>query len=96
MKFTVPGTALSSGTSLLFGIWGLYFNGGTQLVPDRGPISWRQMAYNQVEVVPRKALGSLAGYFQNRSAMARSIQRRDLKTLEHKIVSPMPAQTKLN
>lgn len=69
---------------------------GTQRVLARGPISWQQMAYNQVGVVPRKAPGSLSRYVENRSGMMRSIQLQDLKTLEHKTAPLAPAQTKLN
>lgn len=79
-------------------IWnlGFVFQWGTQLVPARGPISWRQMAYNQVQVVPRKALGSLARYFENRSGMIQSIQRKDLKTLESKTTPSTSESKRLN
>jgi hypothetical protein len=65
-------------------VWnlGFIFQWGTELVPARGPISWRQMAYNQVVVVPREAAGQLSRYFGNRSGMMRQIEQRDLKRLE--------------
>jgi hypothetical protein len=64
-------------------LWNLVFvfQWGTQLVPDRGPISWRTMAYNQVYVVPRKAPRMLTRYFANRGRMMQRIEQRDLKSL---------------
>lgn len=61
---------------------GFIFQWGTHLVPARGPISWRRMAYNQVDVVPFQATGKLRRYFVNRSAMMNKIEQEDLKTLE--------------
>lgn len=63
---------------------GFIFQWGTQLVPERGPVSWSRVAYNQVEVVPRKAAGQLARYFRNRRGMMRQIERRDVKGFEAK------------
>ena len=46
----------STVTALLI-VWnlGLVFQWGTHLIPARGPISWRDAAYNQVAVVPVEA-----------------------------------------
>ncbi|HEV2388250.1 MAG TPA: glycosyltransferase family 39 protein [Candidatus Acidoferrales bacterium] len=79
-------------------VWnlGFIFQWGTQLVPDRGPISWKQMAYNQVAVVPRNAAGQLEQYFVNRGGMMRRIETRDVRLLEAHPNSglPRPAPTK--
>lgn len=61
---------------------GFIFQWGTQLIPERGPISWKQMAYNQVAVVPRNAGDQLKQYFTNRGGMMRGIETRDVKSLE--------------
>ena len=47
-------------TALLV-LWnlGLIFQWGTHLIPARGPISWREVAYNQVAVVPAEAAGTV-------------------------------------
>ncbi|HVB34260.1 MAG TPA: glycosyltransferase family 39 protein [Patescibacteria group bacterium] len=68
----------------LLALWnlGFVFQWGTHLVPARGPISWRSMVYNQVDVVPREATGQLRRYFLNRSAMMRRIEQQDVKTME--------------
>jgi len=34
---------------------GFIFQWGANLIPNRGPISWREVVYNQVVVVPGKA-----------------------------------------
>jgi hypothetical protein len=70
---------------------GFIFQWGTQLVPARSPVSWRQVAYNQFEVVPREAANQLARYFGNRRGMMRGIERRDLKRLGAKPRGPAPA-----
>jgi hypothetical protein len=61
---------------------GFIFQWGTELVPARGPVSWRQVAYNQFEVVPREATGQLIRYFGNRRGMMRQIEQHDVKRLE--------------
>ncbi len=57
------------------------FQWGVGLIPHRGPISWRQMTYNQVFVVPARLGGALKSYFTNRSAMMQRIETEDVKTL---------------
>ncbi len=75
-------------------IWnlGFIFQWGTQLVPERGPISWRKMAYNQIVVVPQEARGKLKRYFLNRGGMMRRIEQHDMKTLkEQGVKATVPA-----
>jgi len=73
---------------------GFIFQWGTQLVPARGPVSWRQVAYNQVKVVPQEAAGQLARYFRNRRGMMRQIEQRDVKRLEATPGASTPAPPK--
>jgi len=73
---------------------GFIFQWGTQLVPARGPVSWRQVAYNQVKVVPQEAAGQLARYFRNRRGMMRQIEQRDVKRLEATPGGSAPAPPK--
>jgi hypothetical protein len=60
-------------------LWNLafIFQWGTGLVPHVGPISWRQMAYNQVRVVPARLGSSLKTYFTHRSGMMKRIELED-------------------
>jgi hypothetical protein len=78
-------TAPMAGLALLV-LWnlGMVFQWGTHLIPARGPISWRQMAYNQVAVVPARAGDALARYFVNRKDLMRQIERQDVRQLNRK------------
>jgi hypothetical protein len=66
-----------------FAAWnlGLVYQLGTHLVPARGPISFRQAAYNQVAVVPRELFSHVHAYFFRRSDLMRQIERRDQEQL---------------
>jgi hypothetical protein len=66
-----------------FAVWnlGLVYQWGTHLVPARGPISFRQAAYNQVAVVPRELFSHVQAYFFRRSDLMRQIERRDREQL---------------
>ena len=66
-------------------LWNLafIFQWGTGLVPHRGPISWRQMAYNQVVVVPARLGSALKSYFTNRSGMMQRIELEDVQRLRN-------------
>jgi hypothetical protein len=61
-------------------IWNLafIFQWGVHLIPARGPISWKQMAYNQVTVVPQRAMNDIRAYVGNRRAMMQRIEREDI------------------
>ncbi len=69
-----------SATALLVA-WnlGFIFQWGTHLVPARGPISWRQMAYNQVAVVPARAFADVKTYMESRYSMMRRIELEDIE-----------------
>jgi hypothetical protein len=61
---------------------GLIFQWGTHLIPARGPISWRDAAYNQVAVVPVRAASTLANYLTQRRQLMRHIEEEDVKHLK--------------
>lgn len=65
-------------------VWnlGLMFQWGTHLIPDRGPISWRDAAYNQVVVVPAQAAHSMRNYFLGRRQLMEQIEQQDVRGLK--------------
>jgi hypothetical protein len=67
----------------LFIVWNLafIFQWGTHMVPARGPISWRQMVYNQFVGVPGRATSQLGAYFGNRAALMHRIEQEDVRQL---------------
>ena len=71
------------GTGLLIA-WnlGLIFQWGTHLIPVRGPISWREAAYNQFAVVPVQAGQSLKAYLTRRGQLMGHIEEEDVKQLK--------------
>jgi len=66
---------------------GFMFQWGTQMIPARGPIAWRQMVHNQFQVVPLRITGGLQGYFVRRKSMMQEIENQDLSRQP-----PLPAQ----
>ena len=72
-----------SATAVLI-VWnlGLMFQWGMHLIPDRGPISWRDAAYNQVAVVPAQAAHSMRNYFLGRRQMMERIEQQDVHGLK--------------
>jgi hypothetical protein len=60
---------------------GLVFQWGTHLIPPRGPISWRDAAYNQVAVVPAKMTGTLKFYLTRRKQLMGHLEAEDVKQL---------------
>jgi hypothetical protein len=80
---------LASCATLILIVWnlGLIYQWGTHLIPARGPISWRDAAYNQVAVVPVEATRTLKFYFSRRKQLMRRIELQDV---EH-IKSSQPA-----
>jgi len=65
-------------------VWnvGFVFQWGTHMIPVRGPISWREMAYNQVAVVPGRLTDTLKTYLVRRKALMERIEQQDLKQLQ--------------
>lgn len=74
----------ASATAALI-LWnlGLIFQWGTHLIPARGPISWRDAAYNQFAVVPAEASQSLKNYLTHRSQMMNRIEQEDVRQLRN-------------
>jgi hypothetical protein len=71
-----------SATAVLI-VWnlGLMFQWGTHLIPDRGPISWRDAAYNQATLVPAQAAHSVRNYFLGRRQLMEQIEQKDVRGL---------------
>lgn len=61
--------------------FGLLFQWGMHLIPDRGPISWSEMASNQFRAVPEDLSRSLGRYFTRRHQMMQGIEKKDLRQL---------------
>lgn len=77
-------SAVAIGATALLSAWnfGLIFQWGTHLIPARGPISWREAAYNQVSAVPTEAFRTLKGYLTRRSELMHRIEQEDVKQLK--------------
>jgi hypothetical protein len=73
----------SATTALILWNLGLIFQWGTHLIPARGPISWRDAAYNQFAVVPGEASQSLRNYLTHRSQMMNRIEQEDVRQLRN-------------
>ena len=73
---------LRSATAVVI-VWnlGLMFQWGMHLIPDRGPISWRDAAHNEVVVVPAQAAHSMRNYFLGRRQLMERIERQDVRGL---------------
>lgn len=70
---------------ILLILWnlGFIFQWGMHLIPPRGPISWRQMAYNQVFVVPVRAAGALKSFLFRRGTLMKQIEQTDQEQLRN-------------
>ena len=68
----------------LFVLWnaGLIFQWGTHLIPARGPISWRDAAYNQIGVVPAQAAHTVEAYLMRRKQLMGHIEGEDVNELK--------------
>jgi len=90
--FARPARGWSIGALVLsaFVVWnlGFVFQWGTKMIPNRGPISWRQMAYNQVVLVPRRLGGGLTRYFSGREALMQHLEREDLREQQSALPAP--------
>jgi hypothetical protein len=84
-RFSQPRTALAvcSAALLCFVLWnvGLIYQWGTHMIPVRGPISFRQVAYNQFFVVPSRLGSNLNAYLFRRGALMRQIEQKDMQDL---------------
>ena len=75
---------LAQAVTIILILWnfGLIFQWGTHLIPARGPISWREAAYNQVTVVPVQMAGTLKRYFTRRGQLMGNIEQEDVRRLK--------------
>jgi hypothetical protein len=69
---------------LILGNFGLMFQWGTHLIPARGPISWRDAAYNQMVVVPKEASQMMLNYLTRRKQLMDRIEEQDVRQLQHR------------
>jgi hypothetical protein len=68
---------------LLLIIWniGFIFQWGTNLVPNRGPVNFSQVARNQVTVVPQKMISFVFRYIKSRDQVNKEVEQDDLKEI---------------
>jgi len=79
-----PARIVATSTTLFLILWnlGLIFQWGMHLIPARGPISFREAAYNQVAVVPPVAARSVKSYFLRRHQLMNRIEDEDIHQLK--------------
>jgi len=77
-------TTLASSMTAALIVWnlGLVFQWGMHLIPPRGPISWRDAAYNQFAVVPLQATRAMESYLMRRKQLMGHIEGEDVKQLK--------------
>ena len=84
-RFAQPRVAVAVSCVVLacFVLWnlGLMYQWGIHLIPARGPISFRQVTYNQFYVVPEQLASRLRSYFFRRGDLMRQIEQQDIKQL---------------
>ena len=61
---------------------GLIFQWGSHLIPARGPVSFSEIVYNQLFVVPRRLSADLQSYLFRRKALMQQIENRDVQQLK--------------
>jgi hypothetical protein len=68
----------------LFVLWnvGLVLQWGLHLIPVRGPIVWRTVAYNQIVVVPAKIVSTARNYLFRRTDLMEGIEKEDIQQLK--------------
>ena len=78
-----PARIFATCTISLLILWnlGLLYQWGMHLIPTRGPISFRQAAYNQIAVVPPQAARSVKNYFLRRHQLMNHIEDKDIQQL---------------
>ena len=75
---------LARGSVTVLVLWnaGLIFQWGIHLIPARGPISWREAAYNQITVVPKEASLAAYRYMTQRKSLMKRIEQEDVEHLK--------------
>jgi hypothetical protein len=76
---------LAQAATIVLILWnfGLILQWGTHLIPARGPISWREAAYNQVAVVPAQMAGTVKRYLVRRGQLMGNIEEEDVRRLQN-------------
>ena len=77
----------ASSVVLLFILWnlGFIFQWGAHLISPRGPVSFSQVAYNQVFVVPRQISSDLQRYLFKRKTLMQQIEQKDIEQLQKNV-----------
>ncbi|HKQ87520.1 MAG TPA: glycosyltransferase family 39 protein [Candidatus Acidoferrales bacterium] len=83
----IAGTVTATLIAVNFGVM---FQWGMHLIPPRGPISYREAAYNEVAVVPGMAAEMVKDYLTGRGALMKRIEQEDVKHLKLKEASDLP------
>jgi hypothetical protein len=75
---------VSASATTVLTLWnlGLIFQWGTHLIPARGPVSWRDAAYNQFAVVPAEASHTVMNYLVRRNQLMDRIEREDVRQIK--------------
>jgi len=60
---------------------GFIFQWGTNIVPNRGPVDFSEVARNQVTIVPQRVFGFVVNYLWSRDKVTRAVEQEDLKEL---------------
>ncbi|MDQ3069290.1 MAG: hypothetical protein M3R55_06135 [Acidobacteriota bacterium] len=76
--------AAAAAAVAVLALWnaGFVFQWGLNIVPSRGPVSFAQVARNQVTLVPRRVAGTALGYFRDRRAFTKDVETGDIKERE--------------
>jgi hypothetical protein len=74
---------LASAATAAFILWnlGLIFQWGMHMIPERGPISWRDAFHNQVAEVPAEAARTLKIYLTERGKLMQRIEQQDVNQI---------------
>ena len=67
---------------LVFWNFGFIFQWGANMIPNRGPISWRTMIRNQFTAVPVRATHMAKGFFTSRTKIIKRIESEDLEEIK--------------
>ncbi|HXN71946.1 MAG TPA: hypothetical protein VN861_05260 [Candidatus Acidoferrales bacterium] len=83
-------TTFAWSVTALFVLWnmGLIFQWGTHLISSRGPISWREAAYNQVAVVPAQSIHTVEAYLSRRGRLMERLEQQDMQRLKEQNKKP--------
>ncbi|HXU21640.1 MAG TPA: hypothetical protein VN788_13735 [Verrucomicrobiae bacterium] len=74
----------ATATTAILLLWnfGMIFQWGMHWIPERGPVSWRMAAHNNVVAVPEQGASILRTYFIRRSTLMNRIEQRDIQQLK--------------